>query len=238
MIRSDLRPHSLRQLLFQIAEIVVARRVADVVEEIADHGSPVGRAFHLRVELDAVQPPRPILQRRVGAVVGGRRAGEALRQAHDAVGVAHQTDLLRVQPRKQRGGGVHAHGSPPVLAGGAGGNLAAHRPCQQMPSTGMPSSNISLSQCGESAQYTLFGPPVRMMPIGAISRTAAAEISPARTIDSTPHSRTRRAISSLYCPPKSRISKSSCCPCCTFAIRIKTSYHSLIYSSRPAPTET
>ena len=38
----------------------------------------------------------------------------------------------------------------------------------------MPSRKISGSHTGESAAYTLCGPPVKMIPFGAISRSSAA----------------------------------------------------------------
>ena len=38
-----------------------------------------------------------------------------------------------------------------------------------MPSIGIPNSNIALSHKGELSPYTLFGPPVKIIPFGFIS---------------------------------------------------------------------
>src|SRR5207237_4560067 len=48
---------------------------------------------------------------------------------------------------------------------------------EQMPSTGLPGPKSAGSHWGAPSEYTLAGPPERMMPFGANSRTRAAEIS-------------------------------------------------------------
>src|SRR5579884_2152099 len=61
------------------------------------------------------------------------------------------------------------------------------------------------SECGAPSSNTELGPPERMMPSGSI-RFSASGVTSNRTIElRTWCSRTRRAISCVYCPPKSRI---------------------------------
>ena len=67
----------------------------------------------------------------------------------------------------------------------------------------MPSPKRAGSAAGASFSYTLNGPPVRMIPMGASARTSSAGVDPGRMTECTRSDRTDRAISSLYCPPKS-----------------------------------
>src|SRR6185312_11597427 len=79
-----------------------------------------------------------------------------------------------------------------------------------MPSTGMPSSSSSGSSRGAPGAYTDAGPPDRIRPFGARRRTSSTPTWCGSSSLNTPHSRTRRAISCEYWPPKSRTSTSSC----------------------------
>src|SRR5262245_64422553 len=78
-----------------------------------------------------------------------------------------------------------------------------------MPSTGIPSSSSSGSSRGAPGAYTDAGPPDRISPFGARLRTSPAPTWCGSSSLNTPHSRTRRAISCEYWPPKSRTSTSS-----------------------------
>src|SRR5437762_1249097 len=75
-----------------------------------------------------------------------------------------------------------------------------------MPSVGIPSSNTRESTCGASSAYTDAGPPLRMSAYGLRARTAAGEIVCPTSSEYTRHSRTRRAISCEYWPPRSTTS--------------------------------
>src|SRR5919108_2674450 len=79
-----------------------------------------------------------------------------------------------------------------------------------MPSTGMSSSSSSGSSRGAPGAYTDAGPPDRISPFGARRRTSSMSTWCGSSSENTPHSRTRRAISCEYCPPKSRTRTSSC----------------------------
>ena len=68
---------------------------------------------------------------------------------------------------------------------------------------GTPQVKIWASTLGERSRYTEFGPPVKMMPMGSMARSSAKGVVQGLTSQYTPHSRTRRAMSWLYCPPKS-----------------------------------
>src|SRR5437588_2930354 len=75
-----------------------------------------------------------------------------------------------------------------------------------MPSVGMPSSKTRGSTCGASSAYTDAGPPLRMSACGLRARTASGEIVWPTSSEYTRHSRTRRAISCEYWPPRSTTS--------------------------------
>src|SRR5919108_759637 len=79
-----------------------------------------------------------------------------------------------------------------------------------MPSTGMPSSSSAESSRGAPRAYTDAGPPERISPFGARRRTSSTPTWCGSSSENTPHSRTRRAISCEYWPPKSRTRTSSC----------------------------
>src|SRR6185436_6460004 len=78
-----------------------------------------------------------------------------------------------------------------------------------MPSTGIPSSSSAGSSLGASGAYTDAGPPDRIRPRGLRRATSAAPTWCRRSSEKTPHSRTRRAISCEYWPPKSSTNTSS-----------------------------
>src|SRR5919202_4835422 len=75
-----------------------------------------------------------------------------------------------------------------------------------MPSDGMPSSNRRGSICGAPSAYTDAGPPERISACGLRARTASGVIVCGTSSEYTRHSRTRRAISCAYWPPRSRTS--------------------------------
>src|SRR5215217_3422855 len=79
-----------------------------------------------------------------------------------------------------------------------------------MPSTGIPSSSSRGSRRGAPGAYTEAGPPERISPFGLRRRTSSTPTWCGSSSEKTPHSRTRRAISCEYWPPKSRTSTSSC----------------------------
>src|SRR6478752_7229772 len=78
-----------------------------------------------------------------------------------------------------------------------------------MPSTGIPSSSSSRSRRGAPSAYTDAGPPERIRPLGRRRATSSAPTWWGNSSLNTPHSRTRRAISCEYWPPKSRTTTSS-----------------------------
>src|SRR5580693_3128076 len=73
-----------------------------------------------------------------------------------------------------------------------------------MPSTGTSSCSTCGSHSGASLSYTELGPPDRTMPTGSSARTSSSLAVHGRTAENTCCSRMRRAISCVYCPPKSR----------------------------------
>src|SRR3954471_15739864 len=75
-----------------------------------------------------------------------------------------------------------------------------------MPSVGMPSSKMRGSTRGAASENTDDGPPLRMIACGLRARIASGEIVWPPSSEYTRHSRTRRAISCAYWPPKSRTS--------------------------------
>src|SRR5437016_1985492 len=72
-----------------------------------------------------------------------------------------------------------------------------------MPSVGMPSSKMRGSTRGAPSAYTDAGPPLRTTACGLRARTCSAVTSCPTSSEYTRHSRTRRAISCAYCPPRS-----------------------------------
>src|SRR3989440_4147225 len=72
-----------------------------------------------------------------------------------------------------------------------------------MPSVGMPSSKMRGSTRGAPSAYTDAGPPLRTTACGLRARTCAAVTPWPTSSEYTRHSRTRRAISCAYCPPRS-----------------------------------
>src|SRR5215213_10332071 len=78
-----------------------------------------------------------------------------------------------------------------------------------MPSTGMPRSSSSRRSFGAPSAYTEAGPPERIRPRGRRRWISSSGIVCGSSSEKTPHSRTRRAMSCEYWPPKSRTSTSS-----------------------------
>src|SRR6266851_8675466 len=72
-----------------------------------------------------------------------------------------------------------------------------------MPSTGTPASKRAFAGSGASVSYTLFGPPERTMPLYPVRRFFGGFVQ-GKISEYTPRSRMRRAMSWVYCPPKSR----------------------------------
>src|SRR5947209_1479541 len=78
-----------------------------------------------------------------------------------------------------------------------------------MPSTGTSSRSSSGRSGGAPASYTEAGPPDRITPRGLRRSTSPSSTSCGSSSENTPHSRTLRAISWEYWPPKSRTTTSS-----------------------------
>src|SRR3954452_22807301 len=88
-----------------------------------------------------------------------------------------------------------------------------------MPSVGIPSSKISVSSFGAPSEYTDAGPPERISATGFLLRISSAVARCDTSSEYTRASRTRRAISWEYCPPRSSTStgrsSGSACSCVT-----------------------
>src|SRR5919106_2181 len=78
-----------------------------------------------------------------------------------------------------------------------------------MPRTGTSSSRSSRGSLGAPSAYTEAGPPERISAFGRRRVTSSTGTWCGSSSLKTPHSRTRRAISCEYWPPKSRTSTSS-----------------------------
>src|SRR4030095_4873271 len=74
-----------------------------------------------------------------------------------------------------------------------------------MPSTGTPCVHTAAGARGVSPSVTLLGPPDKTMPFGANSRMNVSLTSYGWISQYTCVSRRRRAMSCVYCAPKSRI---------------------------------
>src|SRR5690242_11819969 len=72
-----------------------------------------------------------------------------------------------------------------------------------MPSVGTPSSKSAGSTCGAPSAYTDAGPPERISAAGRRRRISSADARCETSSEYTRASRTRRAISCEYCPPRS-----------------------------------
>src|ERR1700687_4510189 len=72
-----------------------------------------------------------------------------------------------------------------------------------MPNTGTPIDNTPVSHGGAPASYTEFGPPDNTTPEGSNFRISSTLAVQGRMALNTCCSRIRRAISCVYCPPKS-----------------------------------
>ena len=139
---------------------------------------------------------------------------EALRQDVYLVGMAHKADLRSVKPFKQEGRRVHAHFGLAVLAGRSSGGSSAEGVGHKLGAVAYAQNRYpQLEHALVDVRRALVVDAVgstgkddsRRSFRLAMRRTSSAVISPARTMEYTEHSRTRLAISSLYCPPKSKI---------------------------------
>src|SRR5690606_2744982 len=74
-----------------------------------------------------------------------------------------------------------------------------------MPRIGRPESNTSCGAAGAPGSVVDSGPPDRMMPLAPNAAISDGSWSQAQISQYTPISRMRRAISCVYCAPKSRI---------------------------------
>ena len=101
-----------------VAHRPVARRAADLIEEVADHLKAVFGVVHFRVVLDAVEPPLFIGNRDVGA--GGRVGGQGkpLRHLRHVVPVAHPGNALLGEALEEFAAGVEPGLGLAVFAGG------------------------------------------------------------------------------------------------------------------------
>jgi hypothetical protein len=120
----------------EVARVPVAGAAADAAHKVGQEPGAVGRVHHLRVKLDAVEPPRLVGHRGqggVGAVGDGQEAG---RQLFDAVAVAHPDRQRGGQVGKERAAARHAarhfDGRRAVFAFAAGGHAPAQRVRQQL----------------------------------------------------------------------------------------------------------
>src|ERR1700752_1519689 len=73
-----------------------------------------------------------------------------------------------------------------------------------MPRTGIPRSKRAASHIGAPSSDTLLGPPERMSPMGFLSRNVDNDVLNGTISEYTDSSRRRRAMSCVYCEPKSR----------------------------------
>src|SRR3954453_24109240 len=104
-----------------------------------------------------------------------------------------------------------------------------------MPSTGIPSSSSSGSRRGAPGAYTDAGPPERISPFVARLRTSSTPTWCGSSAPNTPHSRTRRAISCEYWPPKSSTRTSFCA---TARSSASSSTGCSAATAEPCPRET
>ena len=100
-LRPDLRADPLHLLLDHRRRRPRRRRVGHRVEEVLQQVVPVRRVHDLGVELDAVQPPLRILERRDRGRLRRRHDARALRRRRHRVAVTHPADLLRRQVHEQ-----------------------------------------------------------------------------------------------------------------------------------------
>jgi len=100
-----LRPHlhsdPLHLLLDHRCRRPRRRRVGHRVEEVLQQVVPVRGVHDLGVELDAVQPPLRILERRDRGRLRRRHDARTLRRRRHRVAVTHPADLLRRQVHEQ-----------------------------------------------------------------------------------------------------------------------------------------
>src|SRR3989344_5767290 len=79
-----------------------------------------------------------------------------------------------------------------------------------MPRMGIPASNSSFGIFGLPLSLTNAGPPERMIPFGACASIFFRGVQYGITSANTPVSRTRRAMTLVYCDPKSTTTMPPC----------------------------
>ena len=114
----DLLPDLADGGLLVVAHGPVARRAADLVQEVADHVGAVLRVVDLGMVLDAVEAPALVADGHVGAGAGVGHQGEALRHLLHVVAVAHPGDALGGQALEEPAGCVEIRLGFAVLPGG------------------------------------------------------------------------------------------------------------------------
>src|SRR5215469_2844650 len=111
-----------------------------------------------------------------------------------------------------------------------------------MPSTGIPILSTAGSHFGASLSYTELGPPDRITPAGSSFPTSSTAVVHGRIAEKTPCSLTRRAISCVYCPPKSSTTMPPCSAfsgCSTSHLsRVSCTFSAFIPVAPSIPTST
>lgn len=116
VVAANLRADFLDQPVFKIVQIVIARRAADAVKEIANDRGAVRRAFHFGMELRRIEPARRIRHCGIRAGLSRRSVDEALGQLSDLIAMTHQTDLCAVKTLEQHVFGIDRHRGLTVFA--------------------------------------------------------------------------------------------------------------------------
>ena len=114
----DLLPDLADGGLLVVAHGPVARRAADLVQEVADHVGAVLCVVDLRVVLDAVEAPALVADGHIGAGVGVGHQREALGDPLHIVAVAHPGDALGGQALEELAGCIEVRLGLAVLPGG------------------------------------------------------------------------------------------------------------------------
>ena len=106
-------------------QIIVSFRAAYAIEEFMDHVGSARGALDLGMELHTVKAVSLVFNRRIRAVVGAGDRTKSLRQLDYLIGMAHKSDLRRVQTLEQIRAGIYTHCRLTILADEAGRNGAA-----------------------------------------------------------------------------------------------------------------
>ncbi len=210
-------------LLADAADLLLGHRrgvpahvaAADVLQEAGEDLRAVWGVDDLGVELDPVDPPLRALERGDRRLGGGGQRRESLRRLEHGVAVAHPAALLGRQLGQQPAVLVHGERGAPELPHLGALDAAAevehhrlhavtdpqHRDAELEQLVVEPGSAIGVHRRGAAGED--------QAPRLAPALTSSTETSCGRSSLNTPHSRTRRAISWEYWPPKSRTSTSS-----------------------------